>query len=119
MAKRKIKINILDIVFVACVFAFVAIFIISYNQKPYLGSRNMSVVIKTTSDSLNIEDMLPSVRSSDEIFYSGSKYPVKQSTYDISGSPESLYIVVEGLGDIKITIRFLLCREYTLIKKLI
>lgn len=103
MAKLKLKINIFDLI--ALVALIVATFFVfsAWNHKPFLGSKNVLVEIRV-SNQPSISALLPKISSQGTVFYSGTKYPVKQvsfrTTNDDSGKIEFLYITIQGPGDI-------------------
>lgn len=103
MAKPKFKINFFDILAIALVTLGVLIGLASFRNKPYLGSSTVSVEIKI-SNSDTIAAILPKVETSKIVYFSGTKYPVRQKSYraiqDSSGKVIDLYITLQGLGDI-------------------
>lgn len=103
MGKSKFRINVFDAIALIAIVSFVLVVALSWNNKPYLGSRNVSVEVMVTARN-TIKAVLPKMESAEIVFYSGSKYPVKQISYrtenDAYGQIKYLYITVEGLGDI-------------------
>ena len=101
MVKLKSKVNLFDALVLLAVFIFAGLFIMSFNNKPYLGDKNMLVELKiSNSDTINA--ILPKVASSKTVYFSGTKYPVEQLSYrvenDTNGQPECLYVTIKGLG---------------------
>lgn len=103
MDKLKFRVNIIDVIAVLAIVLFAMVIALSWNNKPYLGSKNVSVEVMVTARN-TINAVLPKMESAETVFYSGSKYPVKQVSYrtenDVYGQIKYLYITVEGLGDI-------------------
>jgi hypothetical protein len=103
MVRRKFNLNIFDLFVVAAILAVLSIVLFSYSNRPYLGSRTVQVELKV-SGAETIQAILPGVETTDEIYYSGTKYPVKQVSYraeaDYSGQINNLYIIIQGPGDI-------------------
>lgn len=98
MVKQKFKINLFDIFTIVIIALVLLIAVFSYNNQPYLGKKNIQVVIKISDDSV-INRVLPELDKTKEVFYSGTKFPVKQVSYKTKN--DELYIIVSGLGDIK------------------
>lgn len=103
MGKTKFRINIFDAIAVLAILMLVLTMALSWSNKPYLGSRKVAVEIMVTARN-TIKAVLPNMKSAETVFYSGSKYPVKQISYrtenDDYGKIKYLYITVEGLGNI-------------------
>lgn len=103
MAILKNKVNIFDI-FIAIVLVLAAVFLIfSYNNKPYLGSKNVSIEVRV-SDGFTIESINKKLKDNVQVFFSGTKYPVIQDShrfeYDNLGGIKYIFIKLKGLGDI-------------------
>ena len=103
MAKQKFRINLFDIFVVVVIIITTLIFFVSYNNKPNLGDKVILVEIKI-SDLKTIETVMPVIKSADLVYFSGTKYPVKQISYktepDSNGLTKYLDITVEGPGNI-------------------
>jgi hypothetical protein len=103
MAKLKFNINIFDLLVVVAIAIVAIVGVISYSNKPFLGSKNVIVEVRI-SDVAAIKEALPSVKLASVVYYSGTKYPIKQMSYrteqDSTDQIESLYITLEGPGDI-------------------
>lgn len=104
MAKRKFKINwfdgfILVVVLLACLIVAFA-----WNNKPYLGEKNMLVKVKIDNEQV-VKTIMPKVVEAGEVYFSGTKYPVKQASYEThvntSGTIDEVYVTLSGLGQIK------------------
>lgn len=99
MAKRKYKINFFDIAAVIAL-AIVALTVaFSYTNRPSLGSRSVLVEIKI-SDATMIEAAIPKLKTSGEVYFSGTKYPVRLDSYQTKGGSSDLYLTIVGPGDI-------------------
>lgn len=101
MAKRKFKINwfdgfILVVVLLACLIVAFA-----WNNKPYLGEKNMLVKVKIDNEQV-VKTIMPKIIEAGEVYFSGTKYPVRQVSYethvDNSGVIDTVYITLSGLG---------------------
>lgn len=103
MAKLKFRINIFDILAIIAVIILACIGIAAWNNKPFLGSRTVLVEVKISNEA-TIQMILPKVKLASEVFYSGTKYPVKQVSYrtenDKNGQVQYLFVVLSGKGDI-------------------
>lgn len=103
MVKQKFRINLFDLLVVILIIVAVVVGGISYGSKPDLGNKNALVVVKI-SNSETIKAILPQVKLAAEVYYSGTKYPVKQISYrtelDINNQAEYLYVTLEGPGNI-------------------
>jgi hypothetical protein len=103
MVKRKFKLNILDAIAVLLIVATACIGLVSYHSKPFLGDKNVLVEVKI-SNAETIDAVLPKVREAKEVYYSGTRYPVEQTSYrtedDSSGHIKYLYITLIGLGKV-------------------
>lgn len=103
MGKSKFRVNIFDAIAVLAIVLFFMVVALSWDNKPYLGSKNVSVEVMVTARE-TIKAVLPKMKSAATVFYSGSKYPVRQVSYrtenDTYGQIRYLYITVEGLGDV-------------------
>ena len=103
MAKQKFKINLFDIFAVIVLVSIICIGALSYFNKPFLGEKDMLVEIKI-SNTETINAILPKVVTSKTVYFSGTKYTVKQASYRIengvNGQAQYLYVTVEGLGTI-------------------
>jgi hypothetical protein len=105
MVKQKSSINLFDVfvIFVIIVIVFIGIFF--YTNRPVLGKKNVLIEVMI-SDPTTIKTSLSEVQTDlgREVYYSGTKYPVKQVSYrtekDASGQLKYLYITIEGLGTI-------------------
>lgn len=103
MVKQKFKINLFDILAIIVLVSIICIGVLSYFNKPFLGEKDMLVEIKiSNSDTINA--ILPKVVTSKTVYFSGTKYTVKQASYrienSVNGQAQYLYITVEGLGTI-------------------
>lgn len=103
MAKRKLKINPFDLIIVIFIIVLALIFGVSINNKPNLGSKVVDVEVKISNED-TINSILPKVKTSQVVYYSGTKYPVKQISYRIennsSGQVKNLFIKLQGMGEI-------------------
>ena len=103
MAKLKFNINIFDVFAVIALAILICVGIAAWNNKPFLGDRNMLVEIKISNEA-TIQMILPEVKLAKEVFYSGTKYPVKQVSYraenDKNGQIQYLFVVLSGKGNI-------------------
>ena len=99
MVKRKYNINFFDIVALAVLVLIGSITLISFNNKPSLGDKTVSVEVKIT-DATMIEGALKKIKTDSNVYFSGTKYPVKLSSYNVSPDNSTLYLIVEGPGNI-------------------
>ena len=101
MAKQKYRINLFDLLVIFLVIITALIGFIAYNNKPSLGERTLIVDVRI-SNIETIEAILPTIKTASEVYYSSSKYPVKQLSYDVekdvSGQIKYLNIKIEGPG---------------------
>lgn len=104
MVKQKSnKVNLFDIFVILFVSLLCLIVAIAYQNKPYLGSKNTIVTVEVTDDE-TISRVEKELQSTAELFYSGTKYPVKQISYQITNNEsndKTLRINLSGLGEIK------------------
>jgi len=102
MARLKFKVNLFDAIAVMAIIAVAIIIGMSYCNKPYLGSGTLAVEVKIT-DVTTADAILPKLISDQSVYYSGTKYPVKQVGYrvdkDTVDKVVALYIDIEGPGD--------------------
>ena len=101
MAKQKLRINLFDAFVLFVIVAAAGLFIFSFSNKPNLGDKNVSIELKiSNSDTINA--ILPKVITSKTVYFSGTKYPVTQTSYrvenDASGRAQYLYVTIEGKG---------------------
>lgn len=103
MVKQKFSINIFDFTVILAVAIVACIVLTAFYNKPFLGSGIVSVEVKVF-DKSTIDAVLPILKTEEEVYYSGTKYPVEQTSYRIeqnaSGQVEYLYITIQGPGDI-------------------
>lgn len=103
MAKRKFNFNVFDLISILIITVFLGIILFSYNNKPNLGMDTVIVEVKI-SNIETINAILPKVKISQTVYYSGTKYPVQQLSYrtskNKSGEIDNLYITLKGPGDI-------------------
>lgn len=103
MAKRKFNINLFDLLVLLAIICVGLICVFSYNNKPFLGEKNVVVEV-IVSDPTTIQAVLPSLRLADVVYFSGTKYPVRQLSYrtenDANGQIKQLYITLVGPGTI-------------------
>lgn len=103
MAKLKFNINIFDIFVVLLIVLIGFVGILSCDSEPFLGDKSLLVEIKISNEA-TIEAILPKIKLTDTVYYSGTKYPIKQVSYhveqDFNGKVQNLYLTVQGLGDI-------------------
>lgn len=103
MFKRKNKVNIFDIFVVTVLVLAISFFVVAFNNKPYLGSKNVAVEVRV-SDAFTIESISNKLKNQATVFFSGTKYPVAQSAYrfeyDANNQIKYIFIKLEGLGDI-------------------
>jgi hypothetical protein len=104
MAKRRFKVNWFDgfvivVLLLACLIAVFAL-----NNKPYLGEKTMLVKVKIDNEQ-TVKTIMPKVVEAGEVYFSGTKYPVKQASYEThvntSGAIDEVYVTLSGLGQIK------------------
>lgn len=104
MVKPKFKINVFDFFAIIAVILVIVIGLISLYNKPSLGGNTVFVTIKIT-DADKIEAALPFIKSNTTVFFSGTKYPVKQASYRIeksaAGKTQALYVNLQGPGEIE------------------
>lgn len=103
MVKRRFRVNIFDILIVVAVIAVVLIGVVSWNNKPFLGDKNVLVEVRFSDPGL-INSALPKIMTAKEVFYSGTKYPVQQVSYrienDVNGQIKYIFVTLRGLGSI-------------------
>ena len=104
MVKRKLKINWFDGFIAAVILLTCLIVVFALNGKPYLGEKTVLVKVEI-SDKDMIKRVLPELASAGDVYFSGTKYPVKQVSYETKvgedGTIEKLYVNLSGLGQIK------------------
>ena len=102
MVKQKTKLNLFDIVIAVIVIAFIIIVAASYNNQHNLGDNTVFVEVKI-SDQETIENVTDKLEVSDEVYFSGTKYPVEIVNLTLEqGRGESviLYITLMGPGEV-------------------
>ena len=105
MARRKLRINLFDLMFVAILVLAVITVAIGWGNKRSMGSRQMIVTVEI-SDQQAIDNILPVVERSDnhQVFYAGSNNMVLQKShvvlYNAVGDIDRLDVTLRGLGDI-------------------
>lgn len=103
MVKRKFRVNIFDILIVVAVIVVALVGVVSWNNKPFLGDKNVLVEVRF-SDPVLINSALPKIMTAKEVFYSGTKYPVQQVSYrtenESNGQVKHLFVTFRGLGNI-------------------
>lgn len=104
MAKLKFKVNLFDGFIVVVLLLSCLIVAFALNNKPYLGEKTVLVKVEI-SDKDMIKRVLPELASAGNVYFSGTKYPVKQASYETKvgndGAVEKLYVNLSGLGQIK------------------
>jgi len=103
MVKLKFRINLFDAAIIVAIVLAVLIAVFALYSKPNLGGRTILVDIGIIQDGV-VSLIAPHVKSDKDIFYSGTKYPVLQDSYQLSKNPinqsDDLTVTVRGPGNI-------------------
>lgn len=97
MAKPKLKINLFDLLVIIAILIISVVSVFSWNNEPYLGSRNMIVTVKIIDEN-TIENIVSKLDENQRICIDSNRYCATQNGFEFVD--DYLLVKISGIGDI-------------------